>query len=82
MLCGCLPYDDPNTQVLYKKILRGNLQCPSYLSKEAKDLIYNILVNDPRLRITLDEIKTHPWCLRHPKTTYRPQTGLNFEVVR
>jgi 5'-AMP-activated protein kinase catalytic alpha subunit len=51
MICGYLPFDDPNTQALYKKILKGSFHCPSYMSKEAKDLIQRILVNDPKERI-------------------------------
>jgi 5'-AMP-activated protein kinase catalytic alpha subunit len=59
MICGFLPFDDPNTQTLYKKILKGSFHCPSYMSKEAKDLIGRILVNDPRQRISLKDVKMH-----------------------
>jgi len=29
MICGYLPFEDPNTSELYKKILAGDYQCPS-----------------------------------------------------
>jgi serine/threonine protein kinase len=34
---------------------------PNFISAEAKDLIKRILTTDPEKRITIEEIKTHPW---------------------
>ncbi len=52
---------DPNTSNLYKKILAGDYQIPKFLSAEAKDLIKSILTTDPAKRITITEIRKHPW---------------------
>ena len=35
MLVGYLPFEDPDTAVLYKKILLGDFELPSHLSKHA-----------------------------------------------
>ena len=34
MVCGYLPFEDKNTSQLYKKIMNGEYQLPSYLSFE------------------------------------------------
>ena len=43
VLCGFLPFEDPDTAKLYKKILKGEFQVPSFLKPEADDLISRIL---------------------------------------
>ena len=47
MVCGYLPFEDPKTSVLYKKILSGEYAVPKFLSTEAKDLLKKILNTDP-----------------------------------
>ena len=32
MLCGYLPFEDPDTAILYKKILKGDFEIPDFLS--------------------------------------------------
>jgi len=39
MVCGYLPFEDPNTGQLYKKILSANYQIPSFVSNECRDLM-------------------------------------------
>jgi 5'-AMP-activated protein kinase catalytic alpha subunit len=39
MLSGYLPFCDPDTGALYKKILAGNFKCPTWISEQAKDII-------------------------------------------
>jgi 5'-AMP-activated protein kinase catalytic alpha subunit len=47
MLCGYLPFEDPNTSQLYKKILSGDYKIPKFVSPEGSDLISNILNTNP-----------------------------------
>lgn len=39
MICGFLPYEDPKTSNLYKKILSADYQLPKFLSKDYKSMI-------------------------------------------
>jgi len=39
MLCGYLPFDDPDTQKLYRKILKIDYDIPSHVSKAGRHLI-------------------------------------------
>ena len=61
LLCGYLPFEDPNTSNLYKKILAADYQLPEFVSEDAADLIDRILTTDPKKRISIEEIRDHPW---------------------
>jgi len=63
LLCGSLPFDDENIPNLFKKIRGGIYVLPSFLSEQVRDLISKMLVTDPLSRITVDEIRKHPWFL-------------------
>jgi 5'-AMP-activated protein kinase catalytic alpha subunit len=47
MMCGYLPFDDKNTQKIYKKILNSEFEMPDFLSAHSKDLISRVLNPDP-----------------------------------
>lgn len=53
MITGFLPFCDPDTPTLYKKIMNGSFKFPAHVSAEAKDLISKILVVNPLKRATL-----------------------------
>lgn len=53
LLAGYLPFEDPNTSNLYKKILSADFQVPNFISPEATDMISRILTTDPEKRITI-----------------------------
>ena len=39
LICGYLPFEDPNTAVLYKKILDGSFKIPKFVGSGVKNLI-------------------------------------------
>ena len=61
MLCGYLPFEDPDTDKLYKKIIRCDYSFPHYISSDGKDLIKKILNTNPKERYKLSDIRKHPW---------------------
>ena len=61
LICGYLPFDDNDTQMLYKKIMKGEYSIPSFVSSQATDLIKRVLNTDPERRYTIEQIKAHPW---------------------
>ena len=61
LLSGYLPFEDPNTGKLYKKILAADYKLPDHVSREAADLLGKILTTDPEKRITIAKIRKHPW---------------------
>ncbi len=48
-----LPFEDPDTAKLYKKIRKGDFIIPPFISKEGKDFLRKILVTDPARRYTI-----------------------------
>lgn len=61
MVAGYLPFEDPNTGKLYKKILTGDYKIPKFVGNEARDLITRILDTNPKTRYTIEIIRQHPW---------------------
>ena len=53
MVCGFLPFEDPDTNKLYNKIMKGEYQVPNDISADATDLIKCILNTNPEQRYTL-----------------------------
>ena len=61
MVCGFLPFEDPKTSNLYKKILAGDYKIPKMLSQECAHFISKILCTDPDKRYNVDQIRDHQW---------------------
>ena len=61
LVCGFLPFEDPDTTELYRKILKGKYSIPDFLSSEVRDLISQILVSDPKERLRPHQIRKHNW---------------------
>ena len=69
MLCGYLPFDgdddgENNNVKLFQNILECEPELPDFLSDISKDLIMSILNPDPDKRITIAQIKEHPFYLK------------------
>ncbi|CCU98761.1 unnamed protein product [Malassezia sympodialis ATCC 42132] len=61
LLCGRLPFDDPNIQMLLGKVRSGKFAMPNHLEPSVRDLISRMLQTDPQKRATMREICSHPW---------------------
>lgn len=79
MVTGRLPFDDDNIQRLLQKVQMGQYHLPLDLPKELRDIIKRMLTVDPETRITLEQIKAHPWFNSIPPRNY---TEDNFVVPR
>ncbi|KAG1342339.1 serine/threonine-protein kinase SAPK1 [Cocos nucifera] len=71
MLVGSYPFEDPSDPTsikkIFERILNVRYSIPNYLliSMECKNLLSRIFIADPKQRITMQEIKTHPWFLKN-----------------
>lgn len=79
MVCGYLPFEDPVTKKLYKKIMNADYKIPKFVSSSVRDLIENILNTNPDERFTLSDIMDHPWFSR-VSTFPWPLTSLSGEI--
>ena len=62
MLCGFLPFEHEVTAEIYRLVEKGQYDEPTFLSESAKDLLRKMLVADPSKRLTLSQIRKHPFC--------------------
>lgn len=61
LLAGFLPFDDQSIESLYKKILSGKYEEPTFMSQGSRRLIRQMLQVNPKKRITVEELLSHPW---------------------
>ena len=61
MVCGDFPFQGEDAKELVKNILKNGFEVPDFVSPLFKDLIYNILEKNPINRLTIQQIKEHPW---------------------
>jgi len=60
-LVGKPPFEDETERGTYKKIKVGTPSFPPNISKEAKDLVTQLLHKNPHERLTLNAVLEHPW---------------------
>ncbi|KAI1761881.1 kinase-like domain-containing protein [Hypoxylon sp. FL1150] len=63
-LVGEAPFEDAPVMTT-RRIARGDMKVPSFVSAEAADLIKGLLVVDPEKRLTLEEVQKHPWIIKY-----------------
>ncbi|CAD5170651.1 unnamed protein product [Musa acuminata subsp. malaccensis] len=85
MLVGSYPFEDPedprNFRKTISRILNVQYSVPDYIriSSECRQLLSQIFVANPLKRITIPEIKQHPWFLKNlPKEIINGEKT-NFE---
>ncbi|KAH7512276.1 hypothetical protein FEM48_Zijuj12G0073500 [Ziziphus jujuba var. spinosa] len=65
LLSGVPPFWAESEQEIFEEVLHGDLDFTSdpwpNISESAKDLVRNMLVRDPKKRLTAHEVLCHPW---------------------
>lgn len=79
LLCGYEPfYDDDGDQAMFRKILKANYEFHdpwwNEVSASAKDLVTQLLLLDPRKRLTSQQALSHPWLRSHAASSARKMT--------
>ncbi|OTB15366.1 hypothetical protein K445DRAFT_117549 [Daldinia sp. EC12] len=64
-MCNVLPFEDDNVHQLLAKIKRGQYHVPSFIGREARDLIGRLLTINPDERISIRGIWQHPLLRRY-----------------
>ncbi|XP_074292845.1 serine/threonine-protein kinase SAPK7-like [Silene latifolia] len=86
MLVGAYPFEDPKDPKNFRKtitrIMAVQYKIPEYvhISKDCKDLLSRIFTTSPSRRISLREIKNHPWFLKNlPKVLTEPAQAMYYQ---
>jgi serine/threonine protein kinase len=64
MATETLPFHSDNRHTLFQLILTSPIQYPHTLSEDLIDLLSKILCQLPEKRVSLQEVKNHPWFTR------------------
>eukprot|EP00697_Spironema_sp_BW2_P005007 gnl/Spiro4/16757_TR9020_c0_g1_i1.p1 gnl/Spiro4/16757_TR9020_c0_g1~~gnl/Spiro4/16757_TR9020_c0_g1_i1.p1 ORF type:complete len:388 (+),score=62.02 gnl/Spiro4/16757_TR9020_c0_g1_i1:44-1165(+) len=80
MLAGRLPFDEPSTTTLFRKIANAEFVWPSHFSPGARGLISKILQPDPTLRASVDDIFNDPWFCEGGVAVARHTAQARFDV--
>lgn len=64
MVCGYLPFEDNDNDILFGKILKCKIHYPKSMGALTLDLMKKIIVPEPKQRITLEQIKLHDFYLK------------------
>ncbi|KAL0013195.1 hypothetical protein SO802_000264 [Lithocarpus litseifolius] len=86
MLVGAYPFEDPadpkNFRKTINRIMAVQYKIPDYvhISQECKHLLSRIFVASPTRRITIREIKSHPWFLKNlPRELTEPAQVMYYK---
>ena len=63
MVVGHLPFNKDNFYEMYESIKNDEPDYPDHLSDDLKDLLQKMLIKDPAKRITVPDMRKHPWTL-------------------
>ncbi|OHS96326.1 CAMK family protein kinase [Tritrichomonas foetus] len=82
MVCGTLPFKDESMINLMDMIVNRQPEFPINLSKIFCDLIGKMLEKDPLQRISLNDVKIHPWMNRKMLAPNRNENINKTSVAR
>eukprot|EP00668_Euglena_longa_P002960 GGOE01003457.1.p1 GENE.GGOE01003457.1~~GGOE01003457.1.p1 ORF type:complete len:329 (-),score=96.29 GGOE01003457.1:300-1286(-) len=86
LLCGFCPFFDECTPALFASITSGNYSFPSpywdTISEDAKDLVRNLLVVDPRKRFTPEQSLKHRWIISNTREEPIPDIVENMKKFK
>ncbi|GFS01924.1 aurora kinase [Elysia marginata] len=66
-LVGKPPFEAEGNTETYRRICKVDLRFPHDMSPGAKDLISRLLRHDPKARLPLKDVLTHPWIVENTK---------------
>ncbi|GJN02917.1 hypothetical protein PR202_ga20311 [Eleusine coracana subsp. coracana] len=65
MLVGAYPFEDPDDPKNFRKTIGYKIPEYVHVSQDCKDMLAKIFVANPAKRITIREIRNHPWFLKN-----------------
>ncbi|KAJ6305516.1 hypothetical protein OIU78_020954 [Salix suchowensis] len=86
MLVGAYPFEDPedprNFRKTIQRILSVQYSIPGFVrvSEECNHLLSPIFVANPEKRITIPEIKRHPWFLKNLPVEFNEEEGGSLQI--
>jgi len=82
MLCGYLPFEGEDNNLLFQNILNCDPEFPEFLTDLSKDIILKILNPDPETRISIDGIKRHKFYLKGKKLCKIDYDNIENNIIK
>ena len=82
MICGYLPFEGDDNEILFKNIIECKPEMPDFMSKTSIDIIMKILNPNPDKRITIDEIKNHEFYLKGKKLSNIDYNKIENNIIK
>lgn len=83
LVTGSQPWSAPTSEDILQQIMLEGLQIPAWLTPECTDLIVQMLRLKEKDRITLAEMRKHPWVMKdqtEPPNTHLPEVSPVLEI--
>jgi serine/threonine protein kinase len=80
LLVGDVPFDDSNIAAMYRKIHRRDYRFPSWISKQAKSIIYQMLDPNPVTRMSIETVMKTNWFKKSLETSEFHRNVFDSEV--
>ncbi|KAF1850881.1 Pkinase-domain-containing protein [Cucurbitaria berberidis CBS 394.84] len=74
LLFGRIPFEQHGMIELYESIRNDPIEFESECNPELKELLCRLLEKDPMKRITMEEIREHPWVTKQGKDPLLPKS--------
>lgn len=68
-ITGQPPFEAQGQKATFKRIAKVDLKFPSFISKDAQDIIRRLLRKDPKDRLALSKVPSHPFILKNVPDT-------------
>ncbi|KAA8643131.1 putative calcium/calmodulin dependent protein kinase [Aspergillus tanneri] len=78
---GKLPFEKQSIFELYDAIKNDPILCDGEADDKFKDLMSRILEKDPAKRITMNELRAHPWVTRDGLDPLLPESENTAEII-
>jgi serine/threonine protein kinase len=81
LVLGSLPFEGATIEEQLRNVVFGRPRYPSDVRGALRSLLSGMLEKDPRKRITLQEIREHPWMGRGWEELQFPEQQINESIV-
>ena len=82
MLCGYLPFEGEDNNILFQNILKCEPDFPPFLSDLSKEIILKILNPNPKRRISIEDIKKHRFYLKGKKLCTIDYDNIENSIIK
>jgi polo-like kinase 4 len=80
-LTGKPPFDTDGIKDTLSKVVQAKYEMPTFISKEAQDLIFNLLKKNPQERIPLNKVLDHPFMTKKHLVFHKIPSVICFQQM-